>query len=308
LSTARKHFTTIWTGPLIHFAIAGEKDTSVPFCKWLCDGTTEGLGTIFSEVHQTTIDLDDMIEFFSKLKTRKEVKGQEIVLEYFWGSIEAIAGGKDIWQSESTVEAKILPLASSTHRVKAMVRECSHCASTDQGKSSRSHYVLQRSVLNSKINEISAKDREGRVLHANASTGSGLQGERNFWSVELVQKHDGATDDKKKVRQQTRGALWVLAAVRVVIVERYDSVLKNSIADRKAVKVLLNNKMATVRIDAKVESFVSTVAHSRQPNKREREQGVDKTYHVTDRIPFKRAKAIHMVHIIGELDNISIRG
>jgi hypothetical protein len=71
LSTARKHFTTIWTGPLIHFAIAGEKDTSVPFCKWLCNGTTEVLGTIFSEVHQTTIDLDDMIEFFSKLKTRR---------------------------------------------------------------------------------------------------------------------------------------------------------------------------------------------------------------------------------------------
>jgi hypothetical protein len=51
LSTSRKHFTTVWTGPLIHFAIAGEKDTSVPFCKWLCDGTTEGLGTVFSEVH-----------------------------------------------------------------------------------------------------------------------------------------------------------------------------------------------------------------------------------------------------------------
>jgi hypothetical protein len=83
--------------------------------------------------------------------------------------------------------------------------------------------------------------------------------------------------------------------------KRYTSVLKNSTADRKAVKVLLNNKMATVRIDAKVESFVSTDAHPRQPNKRERERGVDKTYRVTNRIPFKRAKAIYMVHIIGEL-------
>ncbi len=59
--------------------------------------------------------------------------------------------------------------------------------------------------------------------------------------------------------------------------------------------------MATVRIGAKVESFESTVPHPRQPNKRERERGVDKTYRVTDRIPFKRAKVIHMVHIIGEL-------
>jgi hypothetical protein len=76
LSTARKHFTTIWIRLLIHFAIAGEKDTSVPFCKWLCDGTTEGLGTIASEVHQTTINLDNMIKFFSGLNTCEAVKAQ----------------------------------------------------------------------------------------------------------------------------------------------------------------------------------------------------------------------------------------
>jgi hypothetical protein len=305
LSTARKHFTTIWTGPLIHFAIAGEKDTSVPFCKWLCDGTTQGLGTIASEVHQTTIDLDNMIEFFSGLKTREAVKAQGEV-ETFGGPIAAIAGGEDIWQSELTielrryVEAKILPLASSTHRVEAMVRECSHCASTDRGESTRSHYILQRSVLNSKINEISAKDREGRVLHANASTGSGLQGERELRSEDSIRKHGGAMDDKNKVRQRTRGALRVVAAVGVVM-ERYTNISRKSTADRKAVKALLNNKMATVRIGAKVESFESTVLHPRQPNKRERERGVDKTYRVTDRIPFKRAKAIHILHIIEEL-------
>jgi hypothetical protein len=39
-----------------------------------------------------------MIEFFSRLKPRKVVKGQgEVLLENFWGSIEeAIAGGEDI--------------------------------------------------------------------------------------------------------------------------------------------------------------------------------------------------------------------
>jgi hypothetical protein len=76
-----------------------------------------------------------MIKSFSGLKSREEVKAQGEV-ENFWGSIVAIAGGEDIWESESTielrryVEAKILPLASSTHRVEAMVRECSHCVST----------------------------------------------------------------------------------------------------------------------------------------------------------------------------------
>jgi hypothetical protein len=110
----------------------------------------------------------------------------------------------------------------------------------------------------------------------------------------------GDGEKEKKVCQRSQGALWVLAAVPVVL-ERYASVLKNSTADRKAVKVLLNNKIASARIDANVRSFVSTVAHPRQPNKGERERGVDKAYPVTDRIPFKKAKAIHMVHIIGEL-------
>ncbi len=84
--------------------------------------------------------------------------------------------------------------------------------------------------------------------------------------------------------------------------ERYANVSNKSTADRNAVKALLNNKMATVRIGAKVEIFMSTVPHPRKPNKRERERGVDKTYRVTDRIPFKRAKAIHMKHIIEELE------
>jgi hypothetical protein len=69
------------------------------------------------------------------------------------------------------------------------------------------------------------------VLHANASTGSGLQGERNLWSVELVQKHGGAMDDKKKVRQQTGGARRVSAAVQVVM-EYYASVSKECLKEK----------------------------------------------------------------------------
>jgi hypothetical protein len=85
-----------------------------------------------------------------------------------------------------------------------------------------------------------------------------------------------------------------------VVKERYAKVANKSAADRKAVKALLNDKMAVVRIGAKVESFTSTLQQPRQPNKRERERGVDKTYRVTDRVPFKRAKAIYLTHIIAE--------
>jgi hypothetical protein len=65
---------------------------------------------------------------FHMVQKELSVLVRKLVLERFWGSIEAIAGGDHIWQSQPAVtlrryvEAKILPfLASSTHRVEAMV-------------------------------------------------------------------------------------------------------------------------------------------------------------------------------------------
>jgi hypothetical protein len=59
--------------------------------------------------------------------------------------------------------------------------------------------------------------------------------------------------------------------------------------------------LATLRIGAKVKSFVSTDGHLRQPNKQAHEQGVDKSYCTIDQIPFNRAKAIHILHITEDL-------
>jgi hypothetical protein len=42
IAAAKKHFTKEWAGALIHFAVAGESGMSVPFCKWLVNGTTNG--------------------------------------------------------------------------------------------------------------------------------------------------------------------------------------------------------------------------------------------------------------------------
>jgi hypothetical protein len=93
-ATAKKHFTKEWTGSLMHFAVAGEKETSVPFCKWLVNGTTEGLGSIDSEIHDSKIDLDAMIFFFSNLQERESVKEQGEVNTH-WNSIVAISEGAD---------------------------------------------------------------------------------------------------------------------------------------------------------------------------------------------------------------------
>jgi hypothetical protein len=58
IAAAKKHFTKEGAGALIHFAVAGESDASVPFCKWLVNGMTNGLGSIDSEIHDTSINLD----------------------------------------------------------------------------------------------------------------------------------------------------------------------------------------------------------------------------------------------------------
>jgi hypothetical protein len=88
-----------------------------------------------------------------------------------------------------------MPLASSGRRAKAMVRECSLVSDTAWGEANRSHLILQQSVLASKINDIVAKSREGRVMRANVSTGSGIQGERVVQSEQAIRKHGGVTED-----------------------------------------------------------------------------------------------------------------
>jgi hypothetical protein len=74
---ATKHFEKEWTGPLLHFAVAGEKDTSVPFCNWLVNNETMGLEMIHSDCHDTTIDLSKMLStYFAKKMSVEKVKEQ----------------------------------------------------------------------------------------------------------------------------------------------------------------------------------------------------------------------------------------
>jgi hypothetical protein len=47
VATAKKHFTKEWTGSLMHFAVAGQKETSVPFYKWLVNDAAVKLGLYF---------------------------------------------------------------------------------------------------------------------------------------------------------------------------------------------------------------------------------------------------------------------
>jgi DNA-directed RNA polymerase alpha subunit len=100
------------------------------------------------------------------------------------------------------------------------------------------------------------------VLHANASTSSGIQGERVVRSEEAIRKHGGVAEDKNKVRIRTRGAIRVVTALGV-IKDGYIEVANKSDADRKEVKTLLETKSADVRIRVKIEKFVKDLEKPR---------------------------------------------
>ena len=93
---------------------------------------------------------------------------------------------------------------------------------------------------------------------------------------------------------RARGAIRAVAALGVVK-SPYVKAANKSDADRKEVKALLETKSADVRITAKVEKFIEDLDKPRRENRRQKESGVDKTYRVADRIPFKRTKAV-LVH------------
>ena len=127
------------TGVLIHFAFAGEKGTPVPICKWLLNGTTNGLGSIDSEIHDTNIDLDSMIGLFSNPYNREVSEGTSGTRDPLGVNYCHFAEGEDLWLSKRTIglwenlESHILMLALFGHRVEAMVCECSLLSDTASG-------------------------------------------------------------------------------------------------------------------------------------------------------------------------------
>ena len=133
LSRRQKKFETEWVNPMLHFAAASEADVSVLFCKWMLDGKTEGSATMTSEVHKENVDLGAVFAHFSTHALHSCVI-QQGNLPDMNNDAQETAAGADASQEEmatsdvrTCAETRISPLASSTHRVEAMVRECARC-------------------------------------------------------------------------------------------------------------------------------------------------------------------------------------
>ena len=79
------------------------------------------------------------------------------------------------------------------------------------------------------------------MLHANASIGTGIQGQRVLKSEQAIRKHGGLTEDIDKIRKRTRGSIRITAALGV-IKDRYMEVANKSSADREEIKALLKKR------------------------------------------------------------------
>mgnify|MGYP006965230816 CR=1 FL=1 len=303
IKMAKKHFAR-WSGDLLHVGLAGEKESASALARAFAGKTVEG--SYESTTHGCTIDVADMTSYLVENAAGidiEEVKKRKLVSDHWHAISNHMAEGEDLWSStipvmlemRSDAENTILPLASSTHRVEAQVRECSLVSSTNRGEVKRSDYIIQRSTNTSSINRQANKTREGRVLHANASVTAGVPGQRQMQS-------GGAEDPKKKTRQNVRGEARTVVQLQNAR-DRYQKLnrIQNLVQKQKELKTILKrkdeNRSDMSRATEEAKKFRRKYLLSRAPNKRQKERGVDRTYLVVGRIPYKSLRAIVSEHM-----------
>ena len=295
IKMATKHFA-LWTGPLLPCGLAGEKQSAQALAQLITGKEVDG--TYHSDTHGCSIDLADMVAFFrdtAKVNV-EEMKNKSFVSEHL-DAISKIAEGEDLWNSTIPVvvamrndaEATIIPLASSTHRVEAQVRECSLVASTNRGEDRRSDYIFQRSSNTRAVNQEARSTRRGRCLHANGSIRGGVQGQRQTSSGE-------AEDPTKKQRERTRGEERIKIQLtstekRYAAIQRIPGILGKQKRMKNALVTKNDLKAQISRANGEAEEFRRRYMISRAQNKRQKERGVDRTYLVVGRIPYKSLRA-----------------
>lgn len=144
----RNTSTKEWTGVSMHFAVGGEKDTSVPFCKWLMDGTTNGLGSIHSEIHGISIGFHSIIGLFSNLHNREEAVRGQGELEPTGSRLLPLLKEKTYGHWKETIrlwqylESHVWPLATYSDSVEAIACKCSFVPDPVREEANRHHLIL----------------------------------------------------------------------------------------------------------------------------------------------------------------------
>ena len=194
--------------------------------------------------------------------------------KYLWNDTD----NEDVQRLKSFAQSRILPLASSIHKTKGMVRDCSHVSSTNIGEEGRSNYIFLRSINTYHVNSIAKKTREGHELHGNVSTKDGTKDERELGSVQAKKKHKGNIEDEGKTRERTRGKIREKLMVRWTWTA-YKDIAHKSEADHSRMKKMLNSLKSNLkRVQLKMEKDTGKVFTNHSQNKRQKKRGVDQTF------------------------------
>ena len=206
--------------------------------------------------------------------------------KYLWNDTD----NEDVQRLKSFAQSRILPLASSIHKTKGMVRDCSHVSSTNIGEEGRSNYIFLRSINTYHVNSIAKKTREGHELHGNVSTKDGTKDERELGSVQAKKKHKRSIENEGKTMERTKGKIRAKPMLAWTSTT-YGDIAHKSEADHSRMKNLLNSLKSNLkRVQLKMEKNAGKVFMNRSQNKRQKERGVDQNFRSMETVPYQVLK------------------
>ena len=146
-----------WMTSLLEFALAGEDLTSQALACLIVGKKDEVSDVNFnSEIHQTKINLRDMVAYFEKQVSMAEMHQREFYQLHERAVMEISSGRVSLWnpmdnedvkEFQEYAAEKWLPLPSNTQFVESGVKEAKMCSSNNWDELLRSMYATVCSSL-----------------------------------------------------------------------------------------------------------------------------------------------------------------
>ena len=137
--------------------------------------------------------------------------------------------------------------------------------------------------------------------------GPGKEGEREVRPDEAKKKHGGNVEKSDRTKKQhVRGAQRVVIALDLIRSRFAEAQGFSTAEEHKQIKkehfMSDESKSRIKRVGAKLEVFQERKDATRSRNKLQKERGIDKTYLVADRTPYKNTKdGLHLAQLREEL-------
>ena len=323
-----KHFKR-WVDQeqLLSYALASsDRQIAYALAKWVVEGGLPPAGTTFQSSTHGGIEVDvcAFIARVTKNVNREKLACAPLIQKNRAGLEEIARQGSafSIWTSEGIasieflrdyIKSFVLPHAHTTHRVEAAIREASHCSSTSgRSEEIRSAFALQRSVAHGDVHRQCQLDASRRVLRGNQHIGPGLLGERELISKQAKLKRanqGGATAIQQPEHVHVRGCFRAIVLLNNAT-SRYERIkdapaqLKKKLHDIYKKK---DDKVSTQRIKEKVEKVALTMHKHREPNKIQRQTGIDLTAQAAGVIKISSLrKNMYIPFLVKELEARSV--